>query len=229
MVRIFPCFDRGGPRRETFFQQQLMMQCNWRDLNDLNPENESWEVVYNRRFGVQTTPDNVDDDVSSVSSEDSNRSSQERDEWMDLSNMGPEAHFTAREPGTREFDTSFEWTDSYRNYPGILEIGSFLGNCKRDHLQSQSDLSASSLQFSEEQENILRSMIEEELTKKKQRAQEERLQRKKFWDPTSPTSSSSSSCGGRSRGASFGGRGPWAHSTLSCAAVIQQNAIWNKV
>ena len=156
VVRIFPCFDRGGPRRETFFQQQLMMQCNWRDLNDLNPENESWEVVYNRRFGVQATPDNVDDDVSSVSSEDSNHSSQERDEWMDLSNMGPEAHFTAREPGTREFDTSFEWTDSYRNYPGILEIGSFLGNCKRDHLQSQSDLSASSMQFSEEQENILR-------------------------------------------------------------------------
>ena len=95
----------------------------------MNPHGDSWETVYNRRFGNGSNDDNDHPDSESNSSDDSAQERSELlDEWMCLSRSGPNALLEGREPGTRDYDISNPWSASYSSYENIAEIRKFLKN-----------------------------------------------------------------------------------------------------
>ena len=157
VVRVFPRFQSDGTTKEQYYKQQVILKSSWRDLDELNPGGESWDNVYNRRFTPQANDTANEEPGSDSDDEESQRSFEMlRDEWMEPSAMGPAGDFDARELGTRDFDTSHPWTESYNSYENISEIGTFLKNCKRQESdQSNAHETSSSVQFSEEQKAII--------------------------------------------------------------------------
>ena len=149
-----PKYRSEGPTRELHFKQLVTAHSAWRNVNDLNPHGESWETVYNRRFGNGSNDDNDHPDSESNSSDDSAQERSELlDEWMCLSRSGPNVLLEGREPGTR--DISNPWSASYSSYENIAEIRKFLENVIENNNQRIVGRNEDVVVLSEEQGRIL--------------------------------------------------------------------------
>ena len=157
VVRVLPRFCPDGPAKESFFKQQMMIKMPWRKLEDLNPLNDLWETIYTRHFGSSSTlcEDNSSDTGSSSSDSDANDTQNQFDEWMGLSALGPNGQLQGREPGTRDFDTTFNWKATYPSYHSFRDVRSFITTCKETHVNLPIQRTDVSIHFSLEQQKFI--------------------------------------------------------------------------
>ena len=157
VVRVLPRFCPDGPAKESFFKQQMMIKMPWRKLEDLNPLNDLWETIYTRHFGSSSTlcEDNSSDTGSSSSDSDANDTQNQFDEWMGLSALGPNGQLQGREPGTRDFDITFNWKATYPSYHSFRDVRSFITTCKDTHVNLPIQRTNVSIHFSLEQQKFI--------------------------------------------------------------------------
>ena len=157
VVRVLPRFCPDGPAKESFFKQQMMIKVPWRNVEDLNPLHDLWETIYTRHFGSSSTlcDDNSSDSGSSSSNLDANDTQNQFDEWMGLSALGPNGQLQGREPGTRDFDTTFNWNATYPSYQNISDVRNFITTCKETHVNLPVQRTDVSIHFSLEQQRVI--------------------------------------------------------------------------
>lgn len=166
ILRVIPKvkYDPNCIDNEKFYKQQVLLHCAWRQLSDLNPDNDTWKIVYERHFnnnnGVFSSElDHILHNFEEQQDyeEIDNVEIEQKDDWMEVA-AGAKNINQEIDLGRREIDIRYNW-HSISSKEQLNSLEQFIENEKIARNQRSSIISnqnyLTNLGFSDEQKEVI--------------------------------------------------------------------------
>jgi len=167
IVQVFPKLSRNSieTNPEPYYRQQVLLFVPWKYEDQFLEKFGSWENAYIQNKTVIESAFHPECDLDNVEPNESEFEEIDIDEtitteqWMSISKMGPSQNAEQVELGRRDLDVNFDWHEAsqrYDRYGGIDAIRTFVQNTKSMSNTSQAISLMPNVQFTPEQETVLK-------------------------------------------------------------------------
>ncbi|KAE8742249.1 hypothetical protein FOCC_FOCC012220 [Frankliniella occidentalis] len=168
IVQIYPKLKFNANQdanNEEFFRQQVLLYVPWRNEQQFLQQGKPWQDIFTDNEGTISTNKQHETDLTEMTPEETEFEADQEDEddfysaeeWMCISNMGPNQNVTEVELGRRDVDINHNWhaaLSSYEKYGTLPELKSFLKVKKETDNTPPSAVPYPSVDFTAEQASI---------------------------------------------------------------------------